>query len=332
MNETKLKKSRSTLLETLMSPEISILIPLIILCVYTSSVSDTFLRLKNIQVILRYAAFIGTLAVGEAFALMAGEIDLSIGTCSTLTSVVFAASISMLGLHPLVAIILALCTGALVGSVNAFFRLKFNMNSWIVTMAMQYVCLGFATVICKGKAIGGLGAGVSALSSARPLGLSWMFFIMIAFMLVTEVVVRFTPIGRKVHSVGLNVEAARIAGIRNRRVTAMCMIFSGFMGAVCGILQCVSNVAANATVGQGNEFPAIICCVIGGVSSSGGKGTMLGVLVGVIMYQTMKNCLQLLGFSANAQLVLTGIILILAVSVDILKTKIGQRGGKRKGA
>lgn len=323
--KTLVKSRKATLLDTLMSPEVSILIPLLILCIYTSTVSDAFLATKNIQVVLRYTAFVGTLAIGEAFVLMSGETDLSIGTCSALTSVIFAWLIANGGMPVWLSLVITLAVGALVGAVNAFFTLVLKMNSWIVTMATQYICIGFATAICKGKAISGLGKGIQSMSAARPLGLSWMFFIMLAFLVLTEIVVRFTPVGRKVHSVGLNVMAARVAGIHV--VKALCMVFASFMGAVCGVLQCIGNVAANATVGKGNEFPAIICCVIGGVSANGGKGSMLGVLFGVIMYQTMKNCLQLLGFNSNAQLVLTGIILILAVSVDVLKTKLSRKRG-----
>ncbi len=325
-NSPKLKdKNSSTLLEKLMSPEISILIPLLILCIYTSTVAPSFLKIKNLQVILRYTAFIGTLAIGEAFALMCGEIDLSIGTCSTLTGAIFAVVLSQFGFGLLPAILIALLVGIIVGLVNAFLTLVCKVTSWIVTMAMQYVCLGFATVICHGKAISGLGSTVQAINTARPLGLSWMFFVMIAFLIVTEILIRFTPVGRKVHSVGLNGMAARVAGINVNKTKMLCMVFCSFMGAVCGILQVINTVAANDSLGKGNEFPAIICCVIGGVSSSGGKGTMLGVLVGVLMYQTMKNCLQMLGFNSNTQLVLTGIILILAVAIDVFKGKLSQR-------
>lgn len=326
MKENRLKKlNKATLLETLMSPEISILIPLLILCVYTSSVAPSFLKVNNIQVILRYTAFIGTLAIGEAFALMCGEIDLSIGTCSTLAGVIFAVALSSFGMSMFTAILLAVLVAILVGIFNAILTLVFGMTSWIVTMASQYICIGFATVICRGAAISGLGDTVKAMNAARPLGLSWMFFIMIAFLVVTEILIRFTPVGRNVHAVGLNPMAARIAGINVKRTKAICMIFCSVMGGVCGILQVINTVAANDALGKGNEFPAIICCVIGGVSASGGKGSMLGVFVGVLMYQTMKNCLQMLGLNSNTQMVLTGIILILAVAIDVFKGKLSQK-------
>lgn len=330
MNKTnRLKAHRqNTLLETLMSPEISILLPLIVLCIYTSTVSPTFFKLKNIQVIIRYCAFIGALAIGQAFALMTGEIDLSVGTCSTLTSIIFACTIAWGGQSVAVAVVVTLLVGILVGCVNAFFTLVCKMNSWIVTISMQYVCIGLATVICKGKSISGLGKGITAFCQARPLGLSWMIIIVLAILVLTEIITRFTPVGRKIHAVGLSVEAARVAGIHVNRVKALSMIFCSFMASVCGILQCISNTGANASTGEGNEFPSIICCVIGGVSTNGGKGSMLGVLLGVVMYQTLKNCLQMLGFSNNAQLVLTGLVLVLAVCFDILKSRIKQKSGR----
>lgn len=326
MKELRLRRlNRATLLDTLMSPEISILIPLVILCVYTSFVAPTFLQIRNIQVILRYTAFIGTLAIGEAFALMCGEIDLSIGTCSTLAGVIFAVALSVYGTNLFVAILLAILVAMLVGVLNSVLTLLFGMTSWIVTMATQYMCIGFATVICRGAAISGLGDTVKAMNAARPLGLSWMFFIMLGILAITEVLIRFTPIGRAIHSVGLNPMAARIAGINVKLTKALCMIFCSVMGGVCGILQVINTVAANDALGKGNEFPAIICCVIGGVSSAGGKGSMLGVFVGVLMYQTMKNCLQMLGFNSNTQMVLTGVILILAVAIDVFKGKLSLK-------
>lgn len=326
MKELRLRRlNRATLLDTLMSPEISILIPLVILCVYTSFVAPTFLQIRNIQVILRYTAFIGTLAIGEAFALMCGEIDLSIGTCSTLAGVIFAVALSVYGTNLFVAILLAILVAMLVGVLNSVLTLLFGMTSWIVTMATQYMCIGFATVICRGAAISGLGDTVMAMNAARPLGLSWMFFIMLGILAITEVLIRFTPIGRAIHSVGLNPMAARIAGINVKLTKALCMIFCSVMGGVCGILQVINTVAANDALGKGNEFPAIICCVIGGVSSAGGKGSMLGVFVGVLMYQTMKNCLQMLGFNSNTQMVLTGVILILAVAIDVFKGKLSLK-------
>jgi Ribose/xylose/arabinose/galactoside ABC-type transport systems, permease components len=130
---------------------------------------------------------------------------------------------------------------------------------------------------------------------------------------------QFTPMGRKVHAVGISPEASRIAGLKVAYIKGLCMVFAGGMAAVCGILQTISSLSGSPVTGIGNEFPAIICCAIGGVSTTGGKGTMWGVFIGLLMYQTLKNCLQTLGLNGNYQMVVIGIVLLVAVAFDLIK-------------
>ena len=327
LDGTRLKK-RTSVTEILMTPEISMLIVLVILCVYTNSVNSAFFAKKNIQIILRNCTFIGALAIGEAFALMSGEIDLSVGTNSLFSSIVFAYCAIRLEMHPVLAIAIGLLAAILIGGLNAFVTLKLGMTSWITTLSTQFICKGLATVISKGGAIATLKGGYKTFAQARPLGLSWMLFIVLGILIVAEILMRFTPMGRKVHAVGISPDASRIAGLNVKKVKACCMIFSGAMAGVCGVLQSISNLSGSPTTGVGNEFPAIICCAIGGVSTTGGKGTMLGVLVGLIMYQTLKNCLQTLGLTSNVQLVVTGIILLVAVSFDLIKKNFSKKSAK----
>ena len=318
----------NTLVNALMSPEISILIPLIILCIYTGINKPAFLATKNLQIIVRYSAFIGVLALGQAFALMTGEIDLSIGTNSMFCSIVFTHLAINMGWAPWLSIAMGIVVGTAVGYANAFFSFRLNISSWIVTLSMQYICKGIATVISKGLVIHSLEGGFVVFSKARPLGMTWMLWIAVALFIIAESVTRFTPVGRIVHAVGISNEASRIAGINVRRVKTLCMMFAGAMAGVCGVLQSISTLSGSPATGVGNEFPAIICCAIGGVSTNGGKGTLLGAMIGVLMYQTLKNCLQLLGLENNYQLVFTGVILVLAVCFDILKGKMQFRGTK----
>lgn len=319
---------KKSLAEILMTPEISMMIVLVLLCIYTATKNPVFLAAKNIQIILRNCAFIGALAIGEAFALMCGEIDLSIGCNSLLCSVIFAYCAITLELSPAVAILAGLLTGVLVGAVNAFVTLKLGVTSWITTLSTQYICKGLAVVVCKGGSIASLKGGFVEFSKARPLGLSWMLFIVLGILITAGILMQATPVGRYVHAVGISQDASRIAGLPVRKTKALCLIFAGAMAGVCGVLQTISNVSSSPTTGVGNEFPAIICCAIGGVSTAGGKGTMLGVLVGVLMYQVLKNCLQILNLSSNVQLVVTGIILVVAVTFDLLKKRLSGRKGK----
>ena len=321
-------KPRMSVAEILMTPEISMMIVLVVLCVYTNSVNPAFFKIKNIQIILRNCAFIGALAIGESFALMCGEIDLSIGCNSLLCSMVFAYASITMGLNPVVSVLAGLLTGVLVGALNALVTLKFGMTSWITTLSTQYICKGLATIISKGGAIATLEGCFETMSKARPLGLSWMLLIVLAILVIMGILMQFTPMGRKVHAVGISPEASRIAGLQVNKIKALCMIFAGGMAGVCGVLQNINSLSGSPTTGVGNEFPAIICCAIGGVSTTGGKGTMWGVFVGLLMYQTLKNCLQTLGLNSNMQLVVTGIILLIAVTFDLMKKnlRLGKKG------
>ena len=312
-------------INALMSPEISILIPLIILCIYTGITKPAFLATKNLQIIVRYSAFIGVLALGQALVLMTGEIDLSIGTCSMLCSIVFTQLAINVGWAAWLSIVMGILTGTAVGLANAFFSFRLNISSWIVTLSTQYICKGIATVISKGLVIHSLDGGFVAFSKARPLGMTWMLWIVVALFIIAEIVTRFTPVGRIVQAIGISNDASRIAGINVQRVKTLCMVFAGTMAGVCGVLQSIGTLSGSPATGIGNEFPAIICCAIGGVSTNGGKGTLLGTMIGVLMYQTLKNCLLLLGLENNYQLVFTGVILVLAVCFDILKSKMQFR-------
>ena len=316
---------KRTILEAVMSPEVSIIVPLLIICIYTGINNPMFFSLKNIQIIIRYCAFLGALALGQAFVLMTGEIDLSVGTNSVFTSIIFTTFAITFGWNPIVSIAGGIAAGALIGFINSIFAFWIGISSWIVTLAMQYVCIGFATVISRGAVIHSLTGAYETFTSARPLGLTWMLWITVGLFVIMEIVIRLTPVGRIIKSVGLSPEASRIAGVRVKWVKTGCMIVSGAMAGVCGVLQSLSTLSGSPSTGIGNEFPAIICCAIGGVSISGGKGSMLGVFIGVLMYQTLKNCLQSLNLNNNYQLVLTGIILVLAVCFDIMKTNMRAR-------
>lgn len=216
---------KTSIVEVLMTPEISMLIVLVILCVYTNIINPAFFAVKNIRIILRNCAFIGALAIGEAFALMCGEIDLSIGCNSLFSSVVFASCSITLGWGPLPSVLAGLLAAVLIGVLNSVVTLRFGMTSWITTLATQYICKGLATVISRGGAISSLKGIFQKISAARPIGLSWMLLIVVLIAVIAEVLLRFTPVGRKVHAVGISQEASRIAGLNVRRIKSLCMIF-----------------------------------------------------------------------------------------------------------
>ena len=186
---------KTSIVEVLMTPEISMLIVLVILCVYTNIINPAFFAVKNIRIILRNCAFIGALAIGEAFALMCGEIDLSIGCNSLFSSVVFASCSITLGWGPLPSVLAGLLAAVLIGVLNSVVTLRFGMTSWITTLATQYICKGLATVISRGGAISSLKGIFQKISAARPIGLSWMLLIVVLIAVIAEVLQK-GPCGR----------------------------------------------------------------------------------------------------------------------------------------
>lgn len=257
MKENQIRKRNSArrLQSILLSPEVSITILLILLCVYTGIRNPAFFALKNIQIILRYCAYVGALAIGQSFVLMSGEIDLSIGTNSTFTSIIFAYCAVHFGWPPLLCVLAALLAGAAIGFLNGWLTFSYGLNSWISTLSTQYVCIGLATVISTGRAVGPMDTVYSTFASARPLGLTWMFWIVFGIFVLAAIYGYFTSGGRRILAVGISPEASRIAGTNVRRVKWGCMVFSGFMAAVCGVLQTVNTQSGSPTTGIGNDFP-----------------------------------------------------------------------------
>lgn len=323
---------KGSMLAAMMSPEVSLLIPLLILVAITSYVKPSFLTVKNFQVILRFATFVAVLAIGEALVLMSGEIDLSIGANSAVAAVVFAICAITFQWPAFFAILAGLLAGALMGALNGFLCCCCGLSSWITTLSTQFLCTGLAVTLAKGEPVSTLNDAYGAFAAAKPMGISWLFFIMLGILVIMEIVVRFMPFGRNLQAVGGNKDAALMAGINVRAVKWVALILAGVMAAVCGIMTAVNAQSAAPNTGPGMEFSAIICCAIGGISMAGGSGSILGVGIGVMMLQVLKNCMQMLKVENNWQLVATGIILILAVYFDIVKKKLQEKAAtKQKG-
>ena len=316
------KRSGSLGLQVLLTPEIGVLIPILALCVFTATVNKNFLTWKYISSILMGSIFIGACALGESFAIMSGEIDLSLGMSGCFAGVMMGIACRNWGLPLIPCLLIGLASGALIGLVNGICVTKFKLSSWITTLATQFICQGLAVTISQGEPISVKALGTSAFTRARPLGLSWLFFIFIAMILILDFVVRNTKFGYKLRAVGGNKEAAQMAGINVNRVKLIVFVIAGVLAACGGMFDVLNNASANSNFGGGREFRAIICCAIGGISMSGGAGSMLGVGLGVLLFHTLWYCLRIMSVDTNLQLVLIGAILLMAVLLDIQRKRL----------
>lgn len=318
-------QSGSALSRFLLNPEVGVLIPIVILSIVTTSIKPSFFTWKYFSSILMGSIFIGAAAMGEAFAIMSGEIDLSVGMNGTFSGVMAAYACINWGFGVIPTLLVGLGTGALIGAINGFCVTKLKLSSWITTLATQFICTGLAVTVSDGYPMSISSLGTSGFTRARPLGLSWLFFIFIGLIVVCDIIIRKTKFGYRLRAVGGNQEFAQMSGINVKRVKIMVFIISGLFAAVGGLFDVLVNASASSTFGVGREFRAIISVAIGGISMAGGAGSMYGAGLGVLLFHTLWYALRILKIDTNLQLVLIGFILLLSVLLDIFRKRVEAR-------
>ncbi len=317
-----------------LSPEVSILIPVIIMCVITTILNPKFIVWSNLSYVIETGMYVGYLALGEALIIMNGEIDLSVGMSGGLSSVIAGVAASMWGLPPWMAICCGLLTGMLVGLVNGLISAKFGLISWIVTLATQFVCSGLAQFISNGKpmrfsnemyAERYSAIGTFKSSTLPVVQFSYMFVIFIIVLVILDIVVRRTKFGYNLRAVGGNKESALLAGINVSNVKLATFIIAGLFAGMYGVAYIIRQMSTNISQGSGGEFRAITCCAIGGITMSGGKGSIYGIGLGVLLFHVVNGALQSLGADNNVQLLMVGCLLVIAVLINIFRQKMEAR-------
>lgn len=302
-------------------PETGILVPLVAFAIIFWCIDHTFLNTNSLSAMLRAVAFIGVIAVGQTWLMVAGEIDLSVGSVAGLAAIV--ASFLMKDADwPLAAGLLAgLGVGALAGLINGLVAVKLGIPAFIATLGMLYIARGLNYLICQGYPIYPLPARLVAFGKAEPLGVSWAFVVLVVVVIAGDFCLRKTVFGRKVLATGGNVEVARIAGINTVRVKIGCYIMTGMLAALGGMLLMAQLNVGQPEIGTGWELDVIASVVIGGVSLFGGVGTVTGTFLGLLIMQVVRSGLVVSGVSTHWQTVAVGVIMIAAVGVDLLRRR-----------
>ncbi|WP_417512373.1 ABC transporter permease [Microbacterium sp.] len=289
-----------------------------------SLTAPSFASVGNQLNILQNAAFVGIVAMAMTLVIIAGEIDISVGSAVALGSALLGVTVGQWGLPVPLAILVVLAEGALMGAFAGWVRSRFGVPSFIVTLALYGALRGLALLITNAYPIPLKDPFLVFLGSGRLLGIP---VVAIAFMLVFAViafVATKTPFGRSVYAVGGNPEAARLSGINVARVRVLVFILTGLAAAMVGVLQSARLSSGTASIGTGVEFDAIAAVIIGGTLLSGGRGSVLGTFIGVIFITVLGNGMVLLGVNPYAQEVVRGVVVLLAVLISVW-----QRKGKR---
>jgi simple sugar transport system permease protein len=283
--------------------------------------APNFGSLGNQLNILQNAAFVGIIAMAMTLVIIAGEIDISVGSALALGSALLGVTVGQLNLPVPLGILVVLGEGALVGAFAGWVRSRFGVPSFIVTLSLYGALRGFALLITDAYPIPLNDPLLTFLGSGRPLGIP---VVAIGFMLVFAAftfVATKTPFGRSVYAVGGNAEATRLSGINVPRVRVVVFTLTGLAAAVVGVLQSARLSSGTASIGIGVEFDAIAAVIIGGTALSGGRGSVLGTFIGVIFITVLGNGMVLLGVNPYAQDVVRGAVVLVAVLISVWQRK-----------
>lgn len=299
--------------------EIGILIALIVLFVAMTIASPVFFTFNNLINILRQISQISIIAVGMAYIMITGGIDLSVGSTMAFGGMVMAI-LTALGIPAGVSLLIALVGGLFLGSITGTIIVKTKISPFIATLGMMSVIRGVTYLMTEGMPVP-FRNSLNFLGGGSIFGIPVPIHIMIVVLAIGSIVLSKTVFGKNVFAVGGNAKCAKLSGINVNRIKVCVYAITGFLSALAGIISTCNLKIADASTGNGMEMDVIAAVVIGGVSMSGGKGSIKGVLLGAAIMGIIRNGFVLLRLPSYMQMVSIGAVIIVAVSLDQIKKK-----------
>ncbi|SMC82328.1 ABC transporter permease [Primorskyibacter flagellatus] len=292
------------------------LIVLIALSTLMAILSPYFLSVSNFLNILLATSTIGVLAIAATFVLSSGGLDLSLGSVLGFSGVCGAAVAVKLGAPMPIAVIATIGAGALAGLVNGLIITRAFVPAFIVTLGMLGIARGLALVISDGRVIYGLPNAMVYLGQGRPFGIPMPVIIFIVTAIVTHMVLAYTRYGRHTLAIGDSENAARTSGINVDFHRLTLYVLSGGLAGLAGLLFATRINSGDPTAGIAYELTAITAAIIGGTNLFGGRGSILGTMIGALIMGVLQNGLNLLAVQSYYQQMAIGGVLILAVFID----------------
>ena len=320
--------SNNALVKAVGTQKVVVVLVLIALFAFFCIMSPAFRQYSTILSILDYSYYISFMAIGVTFCLITGGVDLSIGTGMICCGLVGGFLVNHKGVPVAVALLAAILVGLALGVLNGFLVAVLDIPPFIATLGSMMVARGAGSI-----ATGSLSQTWPAIGTEQgwfrtlfkmdigntkvPVGFLWV----ILFIIIMSIVLNKTQIGRYIIAIGSNKEATRLSGVNVVKYQMSAYIISGFFTGLAGIAYAATFQAVAPGTGAGLELDAIGGAIIGGTSMNGGMGSVVGSLLGVFIMSMLKTGLPYIGLQANAQQIITGIILIIAVFIDVQKNK-----------
>lgn len=311
-----LKKSNQSLFQ-----KIAPFIGLIAIIAIITILNPGFLAVSNLMNVLRQVSINALIAFGMTFVILTGGIDLSVGSILALTGALTAGMMAS-GIDPIFAMLVGLLLGAALGAINGLIIAKGKVAPFIATLATMTIYRGLTLVYTEGRPISGLGDNVpfQMLGKGYFLGIPVPVVTMIISFGILYFVLKKTTFGRRVYAVGGNEEASILSGINTGRIKIYVYSLVGLLAALASIILTSRLNSAQPTAGQMFELDAIAAVVLGGTSLTGGRGWIVGTLIGALIIGVLNNGLNLIGVSSFFQQVVKGAVILLAVLLDRKKT------------
>lgn len=309
--------------------EVGVIAALVLLTAFFYALEPAFMSPRNLRAILNVVSFVGIIAIGQTVLLVAGEFDLSVGSVAGLSAVVAAKLMTALALPVPLAILGGLGVGMFLGLVNGLIVVRLGIPAFIQTLGVLFVGQGLIQVVTNGYPVYPLPESITAIGRANlGFGLGWSFAFFIVAVIIADFILRKTVVGRNMYATGGNKEVARLVGINTARYKIAAFVTVGGLAAVAGMFVMADMSTATTTIGSGWELVVIAGVVVGGVSLFGGAGSVIGGVIGILLLKVVQSGLVIIGISSNWQQIAVGVIMVLAVGLDILRRRYLASGKK----
>lgn len=314
--KTKINPSNLFSRISLVFEEVFIFLALLALILIFSLTADNFFTTRTLIAILTQLPALTVVTVGMTLVLISGGIDLSVGSVVALSSAVIGVALTVFELPLLVAASIGIAAGGCAGLVNGVLGSYFRLPIFIVTLGMLEVGRGLTYMVTGSQTIF-IGPSIQALSLPLPgIGASPAFLIALGLVVISQLVLTRTVFGRYLIAIGTNEPAARISGIRTEPYLGAALLISGLLAGLGGLINAAYLGASDPNAATGLELSAIAAAVIGGTSLMGGRGSIIGAFIGVLIISVLQNGLAQLGVSEPFKRLTTGMVIILAVLID----------------
>ena len=297
----------------------------LLIVLFGTASPKSFLTFSNMFTIVRQSSIMGIATVGLLFVMVAGGIDLSIGSVVSMESILAAVLIARVGMGLFPSYLISLLVSTAVGLLTGFIVIKSGIFPMIGTLAMQIILQGIAYLVCGGMPVSGLPnvAKVIGQGYVGPVPIPALLFVIV--IIVASVVLNRTYLGRHFYAIGSNEEAARLSGINTWKLKVATYGIGGFLSGLAGLIMLGRVSSGQPTAGRNMEMDCLTAAVIGGVSLTGGEGKISTAVCGVLIIGVLTNGMTILNISEYNQQVIRGLIFLGAVCLDGIQKKLGSR-------